>query len=115
MNKYLKLEDTFDCGRHEGKTVREVIEKDRKKIVSLSKEGYYFDDEVLRFARYTRTIRDERIILEFVDKKVIKDNKKYAKDSTEKAKKFIRDLSVLENDKYNFDKEDDTVNIENYN
>lgn len=111
MINYLKLNDIIDNDKYKNKTVREILENDRKKLITLSKEGYYFDDEVFKFARYTRTIRDEKIILEFVDRKVVKDKKKYSKDSTEKAKKFIQGLSVLDNDKYDIDKEDD---IENY-
>lgn len=112
MIKNLKLEDVFDRGRYEGKTVREVIEKDRKKIIALSKEGFYFDEEVLKFARFTRTVRDEKIIYEFVDKKPFVDKKKYTKDSIEKTKKFIQDLSVLDDNKYNLDKEDEIDDIE---
>lgn len=105
MIYYLKLDDIFDNGKYQGRTVREVLEENRKNLVTLSKQGYFFSDEACEFARYKRTIRDEKIICEFIDRsKQPKEKIKCPKDSLEKARKFLRELSTLDNEKYIEDK-----------
>ena len=115
MIKYLKLEDIFDDGKYQGISVREVIENDRKNVLTLSKQGYYFDDEVYEFANYKRSIRDVEFHYEFIDKvKQNKDKKKYTNDSVEKTRKFSRELSTLEDNSYIDEKEDSIDEIEIY-
>lgn len=116
MIYYLKLDDIFDEGKYQGKTVREILIENRKNLITLSKQGYYFSDDACEFAGYKRSIRDEQFAQEFINKpKQLKEKTKCPKDSIEKTRKFLRELSTLDNDKY-FDikEEDDSNGIEIY-
>lgn len=96
MNKgALGLEDKFEEGKYIGMTVDEVISKDRKALLSLSREGYDFKEEVFAKARFKRQKRDENVVLEIVSKPKFNDNKVYAKD-VKSVKKIIEELSTVD-------------------
>ena len=105
MNQVLNLNDKIKNEKYNNKTVAEIIENDRKELIRLSKDGYYFHDDVCKKAGYTRTIRDEKVVTEFIDKsKIAKDKKVYTKD-TESVKKIIERLSTLDYNPYSYNEE----------
>lgn len=108
--KYLELDDIIDNEKYKGKTVKEILESDRKKLISLCKEGYNFSDNVLKFARYTRTIRDEKIYFEFIDrsKTPVKNKKTLMKDSESNVKKILKELAVLDQSNNYYDEDIDS-------
>ena len=56
----LTMGDTIENGAFANKTVEEVT-KIKGAIFSMIKDGYEFDDEVLKAARIRKIIRDEKI------------------------------------------------------
>jgi hypothetical protein len=69
-------------GRHKGKTVREVFDKDKSNIFKLIKKyGYSFDDEVLAAAHITKIVRNHEARLEWPRHVADKNAKKYRKDT----------------------------------
>ena len=58
--KKLTMNDHIKSGAFANKTVEEVT-KIKGAIFSMIKEGYEFDDEVLKAARIRKIIRDEKI------------------------------------------------------
>lgn len=92
----LNLDSIVTLGKYNGKTVNEIIEKDRSAIVALSKKGLFFDDEVFAKARYTHIVNEAQFIMEIADRPKPKTIKPLKKD-TENINKIIESLSTLEN------------------
>ena len=78
--KKLTMNDHIKSGSFANKTVEEVT-KIKGAIFSMIKEGYEFDDEVLKAARIRKIIRDEKI--DFVAARILK---KYRRAFEELAK-----------------------------
>ena len=107
LNKKSVIELT---GRYNGKTVEEVLNKNRKSIFTLIKKGLCFDDEVLKEAHITKTIRDRHAYYEF--ERHAKDNKKYEKEKMSKDD-VIKIVESLNNDNIKYDDEEDEEETEN--
>ena len=76
------FDTVLEEGRHKGKTVREVFDKDRSNIFKMIKKyGYSFDDEVLAAAHITKTIRNHEARLEWPRHVAEKNTKRYRKDT----------------------------------
>lgn len=93
MNTKLNLEDKVN-GKYKSKTIREIINLDKKYIFELIKQGYYFDDEVLNMAGIKKNVRNETIKLEIASHE--KDNKVYDKE-TESVKQILKSLLTIDN------------------
>ena len=57
--KKLTMESTIKNGKKSDMKVSDLVNI-KGKIFSLIKEGYYFDDEVLKAAHITKTIREKK-------------------------------------------------------
>ena len=107
MEKILTLENIINKGKYKGKTVREIINIDRKHILELYASGYDFVDEVFECARYKRLGKSSHTY----NTEVITHNsiniKKYSKD-TEDINKIIEKMSYFNNDSVEEEVEDTT-------
>ena len=74
------MDDTITYGRIKQKTPRRIIEKNKHKIFDLIKNGLEFSDEVLKEARITKTISNERVYLEICEHKHETSTKKLPTD-----------------------------------
>ena len=93
----LNLESIIESSdKYNGKKVEELVQK-KGTIFQMIKKGYRFDDEVLKMANITKTIRDHKTELVIVDHE--KDTKKYKKD-TASLKEIIKEIDVLDYDGY---------------
>ena len=93
--KKLTMNDHIKSGAFANKTVEEVT-KIKGAIFSMIKEGYEFDDEVLKAARIRKIIRDEKI--DFVVN-TNKDNNRsnpLPKETTS-LKQILAELNTLDN------------------
>lgn len=91
----LTMGDTIKNGAFANKTVEEVT-KIKGAIFSMIKDGYEFDDEVLKAARIRKIIRDEKI--DFVVN-TNKDNNRsnpLPKETTS-LKQILAELNTLDN------------------
>ena len=91
----LTMNDHIKSGAFANKTVEEVT-KIKGAIFSMIKEGYEFDDEVLKAARIRKIIRDEQI--DFVVN-TNKDNNRsnpLPKETTS-LKQILAELNTLDN------------------
>lgn len=95
MNKILTLKDTINIGKGKRKVpVAELVES-KGEIMNYIKNGYIFDDEVLKLAHITKRVGKPTVTIEVVDRKVAKE-KKYAKD-TESLKNILKSLNTIDN------------------
>ena len=109
--KKLTMNDHIKSGAFANKTVEEVT-KIKGAIFSMIKDGYEFDDEVLKAARIRKIIRDEKI--DFVVN-TNKDNNRSntLPKETSSLKQILAELNTLDNfgtvkDGYNnYDEHDD--------
>ena len=108
----LTMNDTIKNGKYIDKTVEEVT-KIRGAIFSMIKDGYEFDDEVLKTAHISRTIRDERI--DFVVSPHKDDNSsKPLPVETASMKQILAEINTLDNiTTINENSNDYAENIEN--
>ena len=106
------MNDTIKNGKYIDKTVEEVT-KIRGAIFSMIKDGYEFDDEVLKTAHISKTIRDERV--DFVVNPHNDDN--YSKPlpvETASMKQILAEINTLDNiTTINENSNDYAENIEN--
>ena len=93
--KKLTMNDHIKSGAFANKTVEEVT-KIKGAIFSMIKDGYEFDDEVLKAARIRKIIRDEKI--DFVVN-TNKDNNRSNPLPKEAAslKQILAELNTLDN------------------
>lgn len=97
-NKTYDLDTIIDvrCS-YRGMTVGAAIEKDRRCIMDLVKRyGLYFTDAVMEKAHLKRTISNERVYNEFVERRTVSKPKVLRKD-TESVDKILDSLNVLSN------------------
>ena len=94
-----------DHGRYEGKTVEEVVNKNRTAIFTMIKKGVMFDDEVLSMAHITKTEHAHTAYCE-IEKHINRSNRKYEKD-TAKIDEILNELNTLEHDGDNIPIEDE--------
>lgn len=107
--KKLSLTDTLDSDKYKGKTIEQILDTDKRRMFKLLKLGYDFDDEVLEKYRFKRTIRDVKFVHEFVDKTPQPTSKKtLTKDTVENARKLMKSLATLDNDKSYYNVEEAT-------
>lgn len=95
-NKTYDLDTVIDvrCS-YRGMTVEAAIEKDRRCIMNLVKRyGLYFTDAVMERAHIKRTISNERVYNEFVERRMVAKPKVLKKD-TESINKILDSLNVL--------------------
>lgn len=90
--KILGMESTIKIGTNSEKKVSELV-NETGYIMSLIKEGYIFDDEVLSAAHITRTIRNVRFEHIVTDKSA-EQMPKLRKDSVS-AKQIISELNSI--------------------
>lgn len=91
------------------KTVQQIIDEDKKNIFKLLKEGYIFEEEVLKYAHIVKTIKDEKISNVIVEHE--KNDKVYEKDK-DSVNKILKDILTLDNIKEY--KEEETTEEEIY-
>ena len=116
MEKELTLNDSLNIGRGKKKVLVSDLVKIKGEVFKYIKQGYLFDDEVLKLAHIKRTRGPVTIKNEFVDKRSIK-VKEYPKE-TESLKNILKTLNTIENqstdddafDKNN-DQEDDVLDL----
>ena len=94
MLNVLHKNSEITTGRYKGKTVNEVLEKDKKEIFYLIKKGVSFDDEVLSMSGITKKTSNVRFSQVFVEH--AKDNKIYEKD-TASLSKILKELRTIDN------------------
>lgn len=94
---------------YEGKTVRELIEENRSNIFKLIKRGLRFDDEVLKEAHITKTIRDERTYNVIAEHSKPSAKKIYKKE-TASYEEIVESLSVIDN--YEENKKEENIDDE---
>lgn len=95
----LKLNDIIKKGRFKNKSISDIITNNRKDIITLIKEGYEFDDEVLNAAKYKRYIKNKNYISEIV-KHTQKETKSYQKDINDVDKileEIFDDIKISKN------------------
>lgn len=110
-NKKLNLDSVITAGKYKGKTVSQIVEENRKEILSLYKKGYDFEEEVFEKARYKHIIRDEKVFCEIVTRDSPKKIKTFKKD-TANISKIIEELSTIDRTS-SYDDEDVHENIYN--
>ena len=89
------MRDTIKNGAFANKTVEEVT-KIKGAIFSMIKDGYEFDDEVLKIAHISKTIRDERIDFVVNTNKGNKRSNPLPKETTS-LKQILAELNTLDN------------------
>ena len=89
------MNDTIKNGKYIDKTVEEVT-KISGAIFSMIKDGYEFDDEVLKIAHISKTIRDERIDFVVNTNKGNKRSNPLPKETTS-LKQILAELNTLDN------------------
>lgn len=87
------VDDVIHVSKTKKVPVSELLEK--KCVLEYIKKGYEFDDEVLKLAHITKTIRDVKIDNVFVDDKPTKKQKTLAKD-TESLKNILKLINTLD-------------------
>lgn len=90
----LNINSVIQNGKHKGKTIKDILDSNKKIIFELIKNGLLFDDEVLSIAGIKKNIRDVKVTHEFTEHE--KDTKKYKKD-TESLSKILKEIRVLDN------------------
>ena len=83
-------------GRYEGKSVDEVITRNRKAIFSMIKKGVMFDDEVLSIAHIKKIEHPHTVTCE-IERHANKSTKKYEKD-TAKIDEILKEINTLEHE-----------------
>jgi hypothetical protein len=93
MDKILSMSDTINVGRNKKVLVSDLVGV-KGEIFNLIKKGLRFDDEVLKEAHITKTIRDVRINNCDIEHKPIK-NKEYTKE-TESLKNILKSINTID-------------------
>lgn len=97
-----------DHGRYEGKTVEELVNKNRRAIFAMIKKGVIFDEEVLAMAHIKHVVHPTVVYNEIVHH----DNtpkKKYEKDKA-KLEDILKEINTLEHEGDNIPIEDEFNN-----
>lgn len=114
MDKILTMSDTINVGKNKKVLVSDLVEI-KGEIFNLLKKGFRFDEEVLKEAHITKTIRDVKINNCAIEHKAPKD-KEYEKE-TESLNSIIKSLNTIdkiqETDNYAENENDVAVSMEN--
>lgn len=111
MENVLSLNDTINIGKTKIILVSDIV-KVKGKIFDLIKNGFLFDDEVLKEAHITKIIRDVKFSNVFSSHQ--DESKKTYQKETESLKNILKSLNTLDNpteETYNVD-ENKTVSEE---
>ena len=93
MAHMLSMNDTINVGKNKHVLVSDIVHK-KGEIFNLIKDGFQFDDEVLKEAHIKKTIRDVKTKLVIVNHE--KEKKKYKKE-TENLKNIIKSFHTIDN------------------
>lgn len=105
--KKLTFDSVIKGGKYAGKTVSEVVDI-KGGIISMIKEKYEFEDDVLEAAHIKRIIRDEKFILD-VEKECVFENCKVLPKETTPLRQILAELDIKKN---NY--EENTDKCDNY-
>ena len=95
MEKELTLNDSINIGKGKKKVLVSDIVNIKGEVFKYIKQGYLFDDEVLKLAHITKHVGPVTIKNELVERKVNK-IKEYPKE-TESLKNILKSLNTIEN------------------
>jgi hypothetical protein len=95
MEKELTLNDSINVGKGKKKVLVSDIVNIKGEVFKYIKQGYLFDDEVLKLAHITKHVGPVTIKNEIVERKVNK-IKEYPKE-TESLKNILKSLNTIEN------------------
>lgn len=101
MEKELTLNDSINIGKGKKKVLVSDIVNIKGEVFKYIKQGYLFDDEVLKLAHITKRVGPVTIKNEFVERKVNK-IKEYPKE-TESLKNILKSLNTIENQSIDID------------
>ena len=90
----LNINSEMTVGKYKGKTVKYILENDKKEIFNLLKQGVSFNDDVLSLAGIKKNIRNVKITQVFTEHK--KDTKIYEKE-TASLSKILKEIRTLDN------------------
>ncbi len=118
MEKELTLNDSINIGKGKKKVLVSDIVNIKGEVFKYIKQGYLFDDEVLKLAHITKRVGPVTIKNEFVDRNINK-VKEYPKE-TESLKNILKSLNTIENQSIDEDaftkndnQEDNVLDLEN--
>ena len=104
MKAVYSINDTINLGKKQKVAVSDLVKK-KEEIFKLIKNGYQFDDEVLKEAHIIKIKRDEKITNSFAnhDSEV----KVHLEKDSESLKSILKSLNTLDN------QTEETYNTEN--
>lgn len=106
----LKLNDVITSGKHKGKTVQEMIDKNpdnaKKNILNYLRKGLYFDDEVINIVGLKKIVHEATVTNVVVDRKPTEKKKSLPKDRA-KLSTILKDLHTIDNTIDNYVIDDD--------
>lgn len=108
-NKSLSLNSIINSGKFNKQTVNEVLTNNKRDIFSLIKEGFSFDDEVLKLAGIKKNVKNSTVKNEIVEHD--KDTKVYEVDTTP-LHKILKEISTIDN--YSFSENQDKTEEEDF-
>lgn len=108
-NKSLSLNSIINSGKFNKQTVNEVLTNNKRDIFSLIKEGFSFDDEVLKLAGIKKNVKNSTVKNEIVEHD--KDTKVYEVDTTP-LHKILKEISTIDN--YSFYENQDKTEEEDF-
>ena len=94
MEEILTMSDTVNIGKNKKVLVSDLVGV-KGEIFKLIKKGLQFDDEVLKEAHITKTIRDVKVCNVITTHE--KDKKRTYGKETESVKNIIKSLNTLDN------------------
>lgn len=108
----LSLDSTFKKGKYANKSVADLVGI-KGQIFSMIKEGYVFDDEVLKAAHITKVIRDKKVYCRVGCLEPLKDTRMLLVE-TASMKQILSELNTLEAVGDDVDDRDDSSNDGDY-
>lgn len=108
----LSLDSTFKKGEYANKSVADLVGI-KGQIFSMIKEGYVFDDEVLKAAHITKVIRDKKVYFRVACFEQPKDTMALPVE-TASMKQILSELNTLEAVGDDVDGRDDSSNDDDY-
>lgn len=109
--KEITLKDTIKGGKYNNCVVEDLV-NETGVIFSLIKEGYMFDDEVLKCSHIKRTIRDSNVECVIRDKVNTEPQKSLGKD-TASVKQILAEINTIEKNSSKYNEGDDAYTINN--
>lgn len=108
----LSLDSTLKKGKYANKSIADLVNI-KGQIFSMIKEGYVFDDEVLKAAHITKVICDKNVHCSVTCLEHPKDMRVLPVD-TASMKQILSELNTLEAVGDNVDDSDESSNSNNY-